>query len=131
MMYRRLLPRLQRRRTTSALLDRFGLSDFDTLQRRISAALVQGSQLIATHVLSIGQNTFEFVAGVFIALYMAFFLIRDGDDGVRGALLWGVVMAFLSLLPAIGAGLVWLAVAVYFLITGAIWHIYGTTRSGA
>ena len=38
---------------------------------------------------------------------------------VRGALLWAVVMAFLSLLPAFGAALVWLPVAIWFLITGA------------
>src|SRR5687767_9671517 len=31
-------------------------------------------------------------------------------------------MAFLSLLPAVGAGLVWLPVAIYFLVTGAIWQ---------
>jgi len=42
--------------------------------------------------------------------------------GVQGALLWGTVMAFLSLLPAIGAALVWGPVAAYFLITGAIWQ---------
>ncbi|MCW6512661.1 AI-2E family transporter [Lichenifustis flavocetrariae] len=41
---------------------------------------------------------------------------------VHAALLWGVLMAFLSLLPAIGAALVWLPVAVYFLATGAIWQ---------
>jgi len=41
---------------------------------------------------------------------------------VRAALLWGVLMAFLSLLPAIGAALVWAPVAVYFLVTGAIWQ---------
>jgi predicted PurR-regulated permease PerM len=41
--------------------------------------------------------------------------------GVSGALLWAVLMAFLSLLPAIGAGLVWVPVALYFLITGALW----------
>ena len=29
-------------------------------------------------------------------------------------------MAFLSLLPAVGAGIVWAPVAVYFLATGAI-----------
>lgn len=40
--------------------------------------------------------------------------------GVQGALLWGVVMAFLSLLPAVGAALVWGPVAAYFLATGAI-----------
>ncbi|MGJ7484041.1 AI-2E family transporter [Variovorax sp. LT2P21] len=40
--------------------------------------------------------------------------------GVQGALLWGVVMAFLSLLPAVGAALIWAPVAIYFLATGAI-----------
>jgi len=42
--------------------------------------------------------------------------------GVRGALLWAVVMAFLSLLPAIGAALVWLPVAIWLFVTGAIWQ---------
>jgi predicted PurR-regulated permease PerM len=42
--------------------------------------------------------------------------------GVRAPLLWAVVMTFLSLLPAIGAALVWAPVAVYFLVTGAIWQ---------
>lgn len=37
---------------------------------------------------------------------------------IPGALLWGVVMAFLSLLPAVGAGLVWLPVAIYLYATG-------------
>src|SRR5687767_4856744 len=31
-------------------------------------------------------------------------------------------MAFLSLLPAVGAGLVWLPVAIYLLVTGARWQ---------
>lgn len=31
-------------------------------------------------------------------------------------------MAFLSLLPAIGAALVWLPVAIWFFVTGAIWQ---------
>jgi predicted PurR-regulated permease PerM len=42
--------------------------------------------------------------------------------GIRAALLWAVVMAFLSLLPAVGAALVWLPVAIYFLATGAVWQ---------
>ncbi len=40
--------------------------------------------------------------------------------GIQGALLWGVLMAFLSLLPAIGTGLVWAPVAVYLLLSGAV-----------
>ena len=38
--------------------------------------------------------------------------------GINAALLWGVLMAFLSLLPAIGAALIWGPVALYLLITG-------------
>jgi predicted PurR-regulated permease PerM len=30
-------------------------------------------------------------------------------------------MAFLSLLPAVGAGLIWAPVAIYFLLTGSLW----------
>ncbi len=37
---------------------------------------------------------------------------------IPGPLLWGVVMAFLSLIPAVGAGLVWLPVALYLYATG-------------
>lgn len=157
-----------------ALLDRFGLVNFSALQRRISAALAQGSQFLATQALGIGQLTVEFVTSLFITLYLAFFLMRDGESlartlrhavplapehkkeliekfttviratvkgnlvvaviqgalgglafwvlGVGGALLWAVLMAFLSLLPAIGAGLVWLPVALYFFVTGSVWQ---------
>lgn len=41
--------------------------------------------------------------------------------GIQGPLFWGVLMAFLSLLPAIGAALIWVPVAIYFFITGDIW----------
>ncbi|HEY4318831.1 MAG TPA: AI-2E family transporter [Herbaspirillum sp.] len=41
--------------------------------------------------------------------------------GIEGSLLWGVLMAFLSLLPAIGAALIWGPVAIYFLATGVLW----------
>lgn len=42
--------------------------------------------------------------------------------GVGGALLWGIAMAFFSLLPAIGTGLIWAPVAIYLLISGAVWQ---------
>jgi predicted PurR-regulated permease PerM len=164
-------------------LGRVGLSDFDTLQRRLTEALARGSQLIATRALGIGQITVEFVVDLFIALYLAFFLIRDGAPlahtlrhaiplapahrselvdkfkvviratikgnllvavlqgllgglafwflGLEGALLWGVVMAFLSLLPAVGPTLVWVPVALYLLLTGSIWHGVALAAWGA
>ena len=154
------------------VLDRFGLGNLVDIQQRLTAVVAQASQLIATQALGIGQNTLEFVVGFFIALYLAFFLLRDGpaltlrikaaiplDEphklslarkfatviratvkgniviavtqgalgglafwvlDVRGALLWAVLMAFLSLLPAVGAGLIWGPVAVYLLVTGSV-----------
>jgi predicted PurR-regulated permease PerM len=42
--------------------------------------------------------------------------------GIHAPVLWGVVMAFLSLVPAVGAAVVWLPVALYLLATGAVWQ---------
>jgi predicted PurR-regulated permease PerM len=135
---------------------------------------VKGGQVLAPQALSIGLNTFDFMIGLGIMLYLLFFLLRDGKAlaeriksaiplradqkvalfnrfaivvratvkggvlvaivqgalgglafwflGVHAPLLWAVLMAFLSLLPAIGAGLVWLPVAIYFLASGAVWQ---------
>lgn len=40
--------------------------------------------------------------------------------GIEAALLWGVVMGFLSLLPAVGTGLVWVPVAIYLFASGNV-----------
>jgi predicted PurR-regulated permease PerM len=129
---------------------------------------------MATQAFSIGLDTFGFVASLGVTLYLAYFLIRDGDAwsrlteaglpvpqpykralldrfvavvratvtggllvagvqgalggialwflGVQGAVLWAVLMALLSLLPMIGAALVWLPIAAYFLVVGAVWQ---------
>ncbi|MBI5255699.1 MAG: AI-2E family transporter [Burkholderiales bacterium] len=66
-----------------ALLARFGVPDFDVLQRRLTATLLQGSQFVATQAFSIGQNTIEFIASLFITLYLTFFLVRDGEAVVH------------------------------------------------
>jgi len=42
--------------------------------------------------------------------------------GVEAPVLWGTLMALLSLLPAIGAGLVWAPAALYFVATGSVWQ---------
>lgn len=42
--------------------------------------------------------------------------------GIHAPLLWGVLMMALSLLPAIGASVVWVPVSIYFFATGAIWQ---------
>lgn len=50
--------------------------------------------------------------------------------GIRGAVLWGVMMAFLSLLPAVGASLIWGPVAIYFIATGALLKGVGLAAYG-
>lgn len=156
------------------MLDRFGVGDIFSLREKLSAGALEGSKFLASQAVNVGQNTFEFLIGLGVMLYVLYFLLRDGahlarqskqliplsDEhkqhlfrkfatvvratvkgnivvaatqgalggvmfwflGIQGALLWGVIMAFLSLLPAVGAALIWVPVAVYFLVTGAIWQ---------
>ena len=156
------------------LVQRFNLGNMEAWQARISAGAAQGSQLVASQALTIGQNTFDFLVSFFVMLYLLFFLVRDGAElskkmrdalplakphthyllnkfttviratikgnvavavaqgtlggltfwflGVQGALLWAVLMAFLSLLPAVGAALIWGPVAIYYLATGQWWQ---------
>jgi predicted PurR-regulated permease PerM len=64
-------------------------------------ATVKGNIMIATL-----QGT---IGGV------AFWLL-----GIQGALLWGALMVVLSLLPAVGAAIVWVPAAAYLFMTGSI-----------
>jgi len=155
----------------TSLMGRFGITDLPSVQAKLTDALRQASQLIASQALNFGQNTLEIVIAFFIAVYIAFFLIKDGAVlsvslrraipleehhkrrllekfatviratvkgnlvvalaqgalggiafwvlDIRGATLWAALMAILSLLPAVGAGLVWMPVALWLLATGA------------
>jgi predicted PurR-regulated permease PerM len=42
--------------------------------------------------------------------------------GIQTAVFWGVVMAVLSLLPAVGVGLVWVPAAIILFASGEIWQ---------
>ncbi|WP_201451561.1 AI-2E family transporter [Hydrogenophaga sp. BPS33] len=164
------------------LLARFGLGNFELLQRKLAQILTQGSQFIATQTLNFGQDLLGLVVGLFIALYLAYFLVRDGgalvrsirmaiplppEDkqellqqmgtvlratvkgnlvvavvqgalgglafwalGINAALLWAVLMAVLSLLPAVGAGLVWGPVAIWLFATGQTLEAIGLVAFG-
>src|SRR5690554_3319962 len=155
-------------------LARVGVGDIMSIREKLSAGALQGSKFIASQAVSVGQNTFGFLIGMAVMLYLLFFLLRDGSKlvaksrqviplssehqqhltrkfttvvratvkgnmavaairgalgglifwllGIQGALLWAVIMAILSLLPAVGASLIWGPVAIYFLATGAIWQ---------
>ena len=70
---------------------------------RVVRATVKGNLLVAITQGALGGLIFWFL-------------------DIPSALLWAVLMAFLSLLPAVGAGIVWAPVAAFFLLSGAIWQ---------
>lgn len=92
-----------KRQHTERLLTQFATVVRATVKGNIVVALVQGA-----------------LGGA------AFFVL-----GLPGAVLWGAVMALLSLLPAVGAVLVWGPVAAYFFFTGEIVKGVGLTVWGA
>lgn len=166
----------------TGLIERIKLTSFSALSESLASGLMKGGQALAPQALSLGMNTFEFMIGLGIMLYLLFFLLRDGRAlaerireaiplrgdqkaalfarfadvvratvkgsilvaiaqgalggiafwflGIHAPLLWAVLMAFLSLVPAVGAALVWAPVAIYFLATGAIWQGIGLILYG-
>ena len=48
---------------------------------------------------------------------LAFFLL-----GIEGAILWGTIMAVLSIIPGVGAALIWVPAVIYLFATGQLWQ---------
>jgi len=42
--------------------------------------------------------------------------------GIDGSVLWGSLMAFLSLIPAVGSAIIWVPAAIYFFATDMLWQ---------
>jgi predicted PurR-regulated permease PerM len=42
--------------------------------------------------------------------------------GLQGAVFWGAVMAVLSIIPGVGAALIWVPAVIYLLATGQVWQ---------
>lgn len=158
----------------TGFMDGAGLGDVGALQQKLTAAITTRGQAVAGRAVDFGQDALDLIVGFCVAMYLLFFLLRDGREvsrkvieaipvdprhrgvlidkfttviratvkgnilvaaaqgalgglafwalGVHGAVVWAVVMAFLSLLPAIGAALIWAPVALYLLATGEVWQ---------
>ncbi|MDR9891007.1 AI-2E family transporter [Pseudenterobacter timonensis] len=48
---------------------------------------------------------------------LAFYIV-----GIDGSILWGALMAFLSLVPAVGSAIVWVPAAIYLFATHQLWQ---------
>ena len=166
----------------SGLLERLGLDDLPALQTKLTAAINQRGETFASRAVNVGQDALDLAVGFCIAMYLLFFLLRDGAAvareiraaipldppvkalllerlvtviratvkgnvlvaaaqgalgglafwvlGVHAPMLWAVVMAFLSLLPAVGAALIWAPVAVYLLAIGEVGQGFGLIAFG-
>lgn len=166
----------------TGLLERLGLDDLAVLQAKLATAITQRGQALAGRAVDFGQDALDLVVGFCLAMYLLFFLLRDGASvareiraaipleprvkqrlierfttviratvkgnvlvavaqgalgglafwvlGVHAPMLWAVVMAFLSLLPAVGAALIWGPVALYLLATGQVWQSLGLIAFG-
>ena len=150
-------------------LDQLGIT-YDHITERIVAAAKHASGWLASNALAIGQNAFRFGLGVFVMLYVLFFMLRDGAKieerivnilpmgdqkeqrifrnfasitratikgnfiialiqgalggllffvvGIEAALLWALLMAVLSVIPAVGPGLVWFPAGIILMLSG-------------
>jgi predicted PurR-regulated permease PerM len=102
----------------------FLLRDGDALLKRVKGAVplhAEQKTLLLSRISLVVRATVK--GGIVVAIVqgilggLAFWML-----GIPAPLLWTVVMAFLSLLPAIGAAIVWAPVALYLLATGSIWE---------
>jgi predicted PurR-regulated permease PerM len=100
----------------------FLFRDGEQLSQTIARAIPlnpQHTRRLLTHFATVVRATVK--GNIVVALVQgALGAIAFGFLGVAGAVLWGTVMAILSLLPAVGAALVWAPVAAYFFFSGAI-----------
>ena len=156
------------------VMSNLGLDNLSALQAKVTAAMAQRGQMLATRAVDVGQEVLDLTISFGLAMYLLFFLLRDGPSvavriekaiplapdikkrllerfavviratvkgnilvaaaqgtlggiafwalGIHAPILWAVVMAFLSLLPAIGAALIWGPVSLYLLATGQVWE---------
>lgn len=102
----------------------FLLRDGDSLLRRVKGAVPLRSEQKTLLLIRISVVVRATVKGGIVVAFLQGMLggLAFWFLGIPAALLWAVVMAFLSLLPSVGAAIVWGPVALYLLATGSIWQ---------
>ena len=65
-----------------SLAERFDI-DLERIKSQTVEAFTGAGQFLAKRALAVGQNTFQFFLNLGLMLYLAFFLIRDGDAMVN------------------------------------------------
>lgn len=92
------------------ILDSLPLSNFVKQHLFAKFAAVSRATVKGTVVVAIVQGT---LGGI------AFYIV-----GIDGSILWGALMAFLSLIPAVGSAIVWVPAAIYLFSTQQLWQSF-------
>lgn len=90
------------------ILDSLPLSNFVKQHLFAKFAAVSRATVKGTVVVAIVQGT---LGGI------AFYIV-----GIEGSILWGALMAFLSLIPAVGSAIIWVPAAIYLFSTQQLWQ---------
>ncbi|AKE58541.1 AI-2E family transporter [Citrobacter farmeri] len=90
------------------ILDSLPLSNFVKQHLFAKFAAVSRATVKGTVVVAIVQGT---LGGI------AFYIV-----GIDGSILWGALMAFLSLIPAVGSAIIWVPAAIYLFSTQQLWQ---------
>ena len=67
----------------STALERLGLDDLSLLQAKVTAAITARGEALAGRAVDIGGNVLDLVIEFAIAMYLLFFLLRDGVELTR------------------------------------------------
>ncbi|MDP6675837.1 MAG: AI-2E family transporter [Gammaproteobacteria bacterium] len=99
----------------------FVLRDGDQILEAIIRALPLGDERERTLFAKFAEVSRATIKGTLLIGLIQGFLggAMFGILGITGAVFWGVVMVILSVLPLVGASIVWIPVAIFLLVNGA------------
>lgn len=90
------------------ILDALPLSDFAKQHLFAKFVGVTRATVKGTAVVAVVQGT---LGGIAFAMV-----------GIDGSILWGALMAFLSLVPAVGSAIIWVPAAIFLFATQQVWQ---------
>jgi predicted PurR-regulated permease PerM len=62
------------------LLHLVGIPDAAALRRKLTAIIMKSGEFFAGQAINLGQMTVNLITGLFVTLYLLFFLLRDGPE---------------------------------------------------
>lgn len=111
----------------------FVLRDGDSMMEALIAALPFGDARERALFAKFAEVSRATIKGTLVIGAVQGFLggLMFAALGIQGAIFWGVVMVFLSVLPVVGASLVWIPAAIYLVVIGPYFKAMAMVFFGA